>query len=183
MKNLYIVLVSIIVFIGAVITALSFGNNDANVLDDLGVQDLTTEELVIELDSRILDGNVYSSSITGEYLSVSTSNDSKEIEIPDGLFYLSFAPYIENTHTCGTHNLVTCRGELKNEEFSVLIEDTEGNVIYDDLMTSFDSGFVGIWLPSNMELSITVSQNGLSASESITTNQDSYTCLTTLQLK
>jgi len=105
------------------------------------------------------------------------------LDIPEDKFYLSFAPYIDNTHTCGTHNLVTCRGELKNESFNVLIEDSNGNIIVDQVMTSFDSGFIGIWLPDDMDLSITVSQDGLEATKSISTYEYSDTCLTTLQLQ
>ena len=183
MKKVYLFSLALIGLFSAIILSLTLGNNDSNILEDLGLKNLTTEEIILELDSKILDGDVYSSSVTGEYLLISTGSESLKLDIPEDKFYLSFAPYIDNTHTCGTHNLVTCRGELKNESFNVLIEDTNGNVIVDEVMTSFDSGFIGIWLPADMDLSITVSQDGLEATKNISTYEYSDTCLTTLQLQ
>jgi len=45
-----------------------------------------------------------------------------------------------------------------------------------------ENGFVGVWLPRNMNASIEVLYNGLSAQTSISTFSGSNTCLTTLQL-
>ena len=120
MDKKFLILAAVIVAISVTLVVLSLKGNNEVILKDLGLEDLTTEEIVLELDSLTLDGDIYSSSINGNYLTISTSSNSTKLDIPDDKFYLSFAPYLENTHECYTHNLVSCSGELKNQTFDVL---------------------------------------------------------------
>ncbi|MGS8594000.1 CueP family metal-binding protein, partial [Salmonella enterica subsp. enterica serovar Infantis] len=50
-------------------------------------------------------------------------------------------------------------------------------------MQSYRNGFIGVWLPRNMEGTLEVSYNGQTASHAIATRDDSQTCLTELPLR
>ncbi|MBJ4296199.1 CueP family metal-binding protein, partial [Salmonella enterica subsp. enterica serovar Typhimurium] len=50
-------------------------------------------------------------------------------------------------------------------------------------MQSYRNGFIGVWLPRNMEGTLEVSYNGKTASHAIATSDDSQTCLTELPLR
>ena len=111
------------------------------------------------------------------------SQQQVELELPNGKFYLSFAPYVNQTHPCANHNLVTCRGELKNKSFEVKIVDSQTNtVIIEKTIISSSNGFAGIWLPINKRYQITVSYENFSATDEVSTFTTSNTCLTTLKL-
>ncbi|MDO5634727.1 MAG: CueP family metal-binding protein [Micrococcus sp.] len=109
---------------------------------------------------------------------------SAELALPMGEFYLSFAPYERQTHECFFHSLTTCLGEMRNEEFAVNIFDkASGETLVEDNMTSYDNGFIGLWLPADRELTLVViTPEGKSAEQTISTAEDAPTCLTTLQL-
>ena len=58
-----------------------------------------------------------------------------------------------------------------------------GETIVDETLTSFDNGFIGLWLPKGIEAELSVQYEGKSASAGISTiSDDDATCLTTLQL-
>jgi hypothetical protein len=100
-------------------------------------------------------------------------------ELPKDKFYLSFAPYINQTHPCGFHSLSSCQGELVNQQVHAVIKDSEGNEIVNSDLTTMENGFIGVWLPSDIKATVTVSYNGLVAQAPIATFADSETCLTT----
>lgn len=103
--------------------------------------------------------------------------------LPKDKFYLSFAPYISQTHPCGTHSLTTCQGELVNQEIHAVITDKEGKEIVNSDLTTMANGFVGVWLPRNIDGTVRVSFDGKVAQTQISTYAGSNTCLTTaLQL-
>lgn len=104
--------------------------------------------------------------------------------MPEDRFYLSVAPYIEQTHECYFHSLTTCTGELQNADVHVTVTDaTSGEVVLDEDLTTEANGFVGIWLPRGIEANLTVTYEDASATTAISTVTDSdATCLTTMQL-
>ncbi|MGC3955374.1 MAG: CueP family metal-binding protein [Propionicimonas sp.] len=105
------------------------------------------------------------------------------LPIPDGQFYLSFAPYLSQTHDCHFHSLTTCVGELQNTDVQVKVTDAAGDVLVDEGLRTFDNGFLGVWLPRGVDATLTVTHDGHTASTPITTKGDqAATCLTTLQL-
>jgi hypothetical protein len=106
------------------------------------------------------------------------------LPMPADEFYVSFAPYVSRTHDCHFHSLTTCVGELQNAEVSVKItDDATGEVLVDDSLTTFDNGFVGLWLPRGIDATVTVEHDGKTASSPITTKGDeAATCVTTLHL-
>ncbi len=116
-------------------------------------------------------------------LTDTASGAEATLDIPDDAFYLSIAPYINGTHECFYHSLTTCKGELGGQEVHVTITDkATGEVLVDETGPTFDNGFVGFWLPRDVEATLQVEHEGHSASADIGTGPDDPTCLTTLQL-
>lgn len=148
-----------------------------------GLAGKTVEQIVDVIDrspqARPLP---YSASITSKELKL--SDGQQQYSYPLGnTFYLSFAPYIQQTHPCFNHSLSGCQGELATTAFDVKITDKAGNVIIQKTLNSHQNGFVGVWLPRNIEGTIDVTYQGRMASSPFATYDDSQTCMTTLQLK
>lgn len=117
-------------------------------------------------------------------LSTGDTDEVSVVDLPDDEFYLSVAPYLTQTHECYFHSLTTCRGELAGEQIRVTITDRDtGTVLVDELTKTFDNGFVGFWLPSDVDASVRVEYQQYAASEEISTGPDDPTCLTTVRLE
>ncbi|WP_068781489.1 CueP family metal-binding protein [Paenibacillus sp. GM2] len=130
-------------------------------------------------------GNIedQSASINSTQLIVTKQDNSQlTYALPKDEFFVSIAPYIEQTHPCATHSLTGCQGELMNEEFEIYIEDHEGNVIRDETITSNSHGFIDLWLPRDQEYRITITQNGKTVKSDFSTFESDDTCITTMQL-
>src|SRR5690625_5779382 len=71
-----------------------------------------------------------SASITSKQLII-TDSDGREstYELPNDEFFVSIAPFINETHPCMDHSLTGCQGELVEEEHDIDIEDYEGKVM------------------------------------------------------
>lgn len=124
-----------------------------------------------------------SASITSDELIVTDVNDEKTTyELPENEFFVSIAPYVETTHPCEIHNLTSCQGELVEEEFDVYIEDTEGNVVMDETVTSMENGFIDLWLPKDETFHVVIEHGEKVAEQEITTFAGDDTCITTMQL-
>lgn len=104
------------------------------------------------------------------------------VPMPADEFYLSFAPYVSQTHDCFYHSLTTCVGEQQNEDVHVTITQDDGTVLVDEDATTFDNGFYGVWLPRDIKATLKVEVAGKSASATIGTGPEDLTCLTTLPL-
>jgi hypothetical protein len=138
---------------------------------------------VQKLDNTTSDPSGLRASITSDYLILSDDSGEVRVTLPKDKFYLSFAPYISQTHPCGTHSLTTCQGELVNQEIHAVITDKEGKEIVNSDLTTMANGFVGVWLPRNIDGTVRVSFDGKVAQTQISTYAGSNTCLTTaLQL-
>ncbi|PKL01334.1 MAG: hypothetical protein CVV56_01670 [Tenericutes bacterium HGW-Tenericutes-1] len=176
-----IIPIALIVIIGSLLTYF-LKNNSNKILSEYDLLGLSVTEMVDSLEAQTIDRDEMVASISATELTISTEDSVLKYSIPDDLFYLSFAPYITKTHPCGTHNLVTCRGELKNQSFDILIVDQIGNVLVDDTLISHDNGFVGVWLPRDIQGTIYITYGQWSVTKSIQTFDDSFTCLTDLLL-
>lgn len=146
---------------------------------------LTTPELIDHLDR--LGGadrpNDLIASVRVDHLLLSDGEQEFELGLPDDDFYLSFAPYVNQSHDCFYHSLTTCQGELTDEPVDVTIVDkATGEVLVDEQATTFANGFVGYWLPRDIDATLQVSYGDLSAETDFSTGEDGATCLTTLQL-
>lgn len=152
-----------------------------------GLEGRELRELVDELDRTPLDqrSQEFASSITSETLILSDQNQQTvEIPLPEDFVYVSVAPYIAQTHECYNHNLTGCVGELQNEEITVsLIDSATGEAVLDEVVQTYDNGFVGFWVPRNLEGTLTITHDGLRASEDFSTvGTGARTCITTMQL-
>ncbi|MBM6544579.1 CueP family metal-binding protein [Janibacter sp. YIM B02568] len=123
-------------------------------------------------------------SVRPDVLVVSNSKEGVEHELPmpEERFYLSVAPYVDGTHDCFFHSLTTCRGEMSEEEIDVRIETADGEVLVDETRRTFDNGFVGFWLPRDVEATITLARGDERGSATVTTGDEDLTCLTTVRL-
>src|SRR5699024_3649320 len=85
-------------------TGQSEGGVSANDIKDL-VNDNTVDNL--EPDSA---------SITSHELVVEEDNEELVYELPEEEFFVSIAPFINETHECAVHSLPGCQGELVEQE-------------------------------------------------------------------
>lgn len=122
-------------------------------------------------------------SITSKQLIVTDSNkDELAYSLPENEFFVSIAPFINETHPCTIHSLTGCQGELVDKDFVVYIEDTEGNVILDETMNSGANGFIDLWLPREKNYSVKITHDGKQVESEISTFENDGTCITTMQL-
>lgn len=178
-----LIMIGALVFYGATSQADVPTNKNEAILKKFGLEGLSIKDSVNKLDSATDEADGLSASITGTMLTLYDNDEAYEFQLPEDEFYLSFAPYVNSVHPCTIHNLVTCRGELMGEEFKITIIQKDGTVIMDQKVRSLDTGFIGVWLPRNIEAELSVEYNGLSVKHLISTFADSDTCLTTpLQL-
>ena len=159
----------------------------SKVLASHGLADLEATEIVDTLDATPLaerPTDLLASVRPSEIVLTSADGSETTMPLPKDKFYLSFAPYIDQTHDCYFHSLTTCTAELSNKDFDVTITDTAtGEAVVNETLTSFDNGFIGVWLPKGIEAELSIQYEGKSASTGISTvADDDATCLTTLQL-
>lgn len=139
------------------------------------------KQLVSELSSRSTTAE--SASISSTQLTVENAGNALTYNLPADEFFVSIAPYLEKTHPCATHNLVGCQGEMVGQEFSVTIEDSEGNSVMNHrTMKSQPNGFIDLWLPRDQTYRVTIEQDGKIAKSEVSTFEDNDTCVTTMQL-
>lgn len=151
-------------------------------LKTLGLDSLTSEEILAQLaDGRIVPSG-YAVSVYDDKLVVITEDNQFELPMPEDYFYLSVAPYINQTHPCLIHSATGCQGEMVNETIHIEFVDTDGFVILSKIVTTQSNGFIDLWLPRDKEGTLTVRYNDLSASRTLSTYHDDPTCETTLKL-
>jgi len=182
MKTKYILIPAIVLFLFSLtLWMLQFRAGD-ELLKRYGISELTLREKIAYLENSVDDREKVTAGVTGTSLIVTLEGKEFQFRLPTDEFYLSVAPYIDQTHPCGIHSLVTCKGELTDTAFDVTVVDENDTVILSGTYTSYANGFIGVWLPKNKTLRITVTYQGLSATSLVTTNLTSNTCLTTLRL-
>nr|WP_145406259.1 CueP family metal-binding protein [Paenibacillus xylanexedens] len=125
-----------------------------------------------------------SASISATTLTVTeTGNKETTYTLPENEFFLSIAPYVQQTHPCEIHSLTGCQGEMVNEEFMVTIHDSEGNTFMkDEVLKSGANGFMDLWVPRDRTYLIRIVQDGKVAEKQLSTYPDDQTCITTMQL-
>ncbi|MDF2806809.1 MAG: hypothetical protein K0S43_1755 [Cellulosimicrobium sp.] len=105
------------------------------------------------------------------------------VPLPEDAFYLSVAPFVDGTHECFYHSLTTCQGELADQPVSVTVVDAAtGEVLVEEDTTLGANGFVGYWLPRDVDAELRVEHEGRVGTTTVSTGADDPTCLTTLQL-
>ncbi|WP_127125572.1 CueP family metal-binding protein [Georgenia sp. SYP-B2076] len=122
-------------------------------------------------------------SVRTDELLLSDGTRELSLELPADRFYLSVAPYADQTHECFYHSLTTCHGELGGEDVQVrIVDDATGEVLLDEARTTFENGFTGFWLPRGIDGTITVTHDGRTGEARFSTDADGATCVTTLQV-
>ena len=122
-------------------------------------------------------------SITSTQLIVTDANNNEiTYGLPEDEFFISIAPYINETHPCKDHSLTGCQGELVKKEIDVFIENEKGEVIIDKTVETLENGFIDFWLPRNEAFVVKMSYDGKSIIGDLTTFEEDGTCVTTLQL-
>lgn len=164
----------------ALVTLLAGCSNES--LADYGLDGMTGKEILTQLATGDLVPDGYHVSVYDHELVVITENNEFTLPMPDDEFYLSVAPYETVTHGCTFHSATGCRGELKEEVFHVRFELNDGTVVLDQEMTSLGNGFIDLWLPRDVEGTLTITQDDLMASKLISTASGNPTCETTMQL-
>ncbi|MEK4701912.1 CueP family metal-binding protein [Solibacillus sp. FSL R7-0668] len=139
------------------------------------------KELVEDYSARTITAK--SASITSKQLLVTDNNGNEQAyELPKDEFFVSIAPYINETHPCENHSLTGCQGEMVSEQFDVYIEDTEGNVLVDDTLKTEANGFIDLWLPRQQSFQIKIEHQGKTVESEFSTFENDGTCITTMQL-
>lgn len=149
------------------------------------LEGLTAADAVDVLEAVPMDERVaeFSASVHPQALMLTdAAGEETEMPFPAGQFHLSIAPYVDQTHDCYFHNLMTCHGELGGHTFEVTVADAEGAVIFEDTMVAEDNGYVGFWLPAGIQASVTVRDGDRVGTAEIATGPDDLTCLTSLRL-
>ncbi len=177
--------VSFLVVLGAAsaLTAWSFQKTESAFLRRNGLYGLSVKEMVEKLDRIDNEKPDLSASVTSQKLILSDAVSAYDFDLPEDEFYLSVAPYETTTHPCSIHSLISCNGEKDNEAFAVHVHNVDTNeTILESNYVTGEKGFLGLWLPRNVNAMITVTQDALSASGAIRTFDGDPTCLTTLHL-
>ncbi len=122
-------------------------------------------------------------SITPQQLIVTAKDGSQTAyNLPKDEFFVSIAPYINETHPCTNHSLTGCKAELANKEFKLYIKDEDGNVLRDEMVTAQSNGFIDLWLPRNKTYQMKIELDGKKVESGLSTFNDDPTCITTMQL-
>lgn len=156
------------------------------VLDRYGLTDMDARGVIERLDTMPVaerpDTLLASVQPTELVLTDTAAGSIATLPMPDEQFYLSVAPYEDQTHDCLFHSLTTCLGEMAGEPVDITVTDETGRTVVDETRTAYDNGFVGLWLPRDLTGTLTVEHDGKSSTVPIATGDDDLTCLTTAHL-
>ena len=166
-------------------TQAASAEQTAALLAEYGLTGMDAQDSIEHLDR--LGGDERPSdlmaSIRTDELLLAADGVETTLDMPEDSFYVSIAPYLTQTHDCFFHSLTTCQGELVGADVQVtVVDDVTGETVVDEETTTYENGFVGLWLPREMTGTLTVTHDGASVESPISTTADSATCLTTLKL-
>ncbi len=148
-------------------------------LDGMSVVEIVDTLEAIPVDEQ---PTAFTASVRPGSLLLADDDGEEERAMPAGVFHLSVAPYVDGTHDCFFHSLTTCRGELGGRTLEVAVTASDGTVLFDETVIAEDNGYVGLWLPSDIDATLRVSDGERSGEIGISTGPDDLTCLTSLQL-
>ncbi|SDS25323.1 hypothetical protein SAMN04489752_1308 [Brevibacterium siliguriense] len=161
------------------------GSAEALLADlDLGDEDVT--EVIDRLDRLPVEERPADlmASVQPDELVLTDGQREATMALPEGRSYVSIAPFVDATHDCFYHSLTTCLGEMSGEDVDVVITDSAtGETVVDESTTTFDNGFVGFWVPSDVTGTIEVTAAGKTGATEFSTRSDGPTCVTDLKLK
>lgn len=164
----------------------SAASTDA-LLQPLGLDGLPVTEVIDRLDALPVNerpADLIASIRPDALVLTDQAGAEAQLPMPKDRFYLSIAPYVEQTHECHFHSLTTCLGELGNSDVSVTVTDAAtGKTVVDEQRTTADNGFLGVWVPRGPEYTVRIERDGAAAETRVNTDSaEAATCLTTMQL-
>lgn len=168
-------------------SSVSSQTSEREFLADHGLSGLDARQVIERLDTMPVADRPTDllASVQPEAL-VLTDDQEREtrLRLPEDEVYISIAPYRDQTHDCYFHSLTTCLGELASEEVQVTLTGADGEVIIDEARQTYDNGFIGLWVPRDTEVTLTIEHEGQEANAKISTmNDDDPTCITTMRLQ
>ena len=119
-------------------------------LESVGLDGLTGKEILVGVADGSIEMTGFGLSVYDDELIVLIDSEKLSVEMPEDEFFLSVAPYENDTHTCLIHSATGCSGELKNESFYVEFIDEDGNVLLSEMMSTMGNGFIDLWLPRDI---------------------------------
>jgi hypothetical protein len=145
----------------------------------------TVGELIDELQAQPIadrpDGLM--ASVRVDALLLSAGGNEVSVPLPTDEFHLSVAPYLDSTHECFYHSLTTCVGELGDTTLHVTItDDADGAVLIDDDVITYNNGFFDVTLPTDRDITLTITDGEHTAEVPLGTRDDDPTCVTSIQL-
>ena len=155
-------------------------------LADLDLADEDVAVVIDHLDRLPVDERPTElmASVQPDELVLTDGQQEATMALPEGKSYVSIAPFVDETHDCFYHSLTTCLGEMSGKDVDVVITDSAtGDTVVDESTTTFDNGFVGFWVPSDITGTIEVTADGRTGSTEFSTRSDGPTCVTDLKLK
>lgn len=156
---------------------------ESPLLAEHGLQGLSATQIVETLDASTDPRPLaLGASVKPGEVMLTDGTEDVVLELPEDKFYVSIAPFVDSTHECYFHSLGTCQGELTEESVQVMITDAGGDVLVDEEVTTGTNGFAGFWLPRDISGTIEIEHEGRTGSVDFTTDDESPTCITTLQL-
>ncbi|ADU47308.1 hypothetical protein Intca_0767 [Intrasporangium calvum DSM 43043] len=167
---------------GAPAAAAVAGSEAEAILAKLGMSGRSATDVVTGLDQATDRNKDIFASVRYDKLVLKDGGTETEVALPGDKFYLSVAPYVNQTHDCFYHSLTTCTGELAGQDVDVKIVDSAGKTLVEGPQKIYANGFVGFWLPRDIKGTITVTQAGRTATSAISTDKEAATCLATLKL-
>lgn len=155
-----------------------------DLLQAYGLADMDAVEMIDHLDRVPLAerSTDLTASVMPEQLVLATAEEELALNLPEDSFYVSIAPFVNQTHECRYHSLTTCVGELGEEDIHVTVTDDSGEVLVDEQRTTFDNGFVGVWVPADTSGTIEISYADMTGTTDFASDDDAATCITDLQL-
>ncbi|WP_404405054.1 CueP family metal-binding protein [Jeotgalibacillus malaysiensis] len=169
--------VFVVLILSIVLAGCSSDSENSSSADD----EFDIKRLIKDFSTREVSAE--QASINGKELIVNEEDGSENVyDISNEDFFVSIAPYENQTHPCTFHSLTGCQGEMVEETFNVYVEDEEGNVVIDEEMTTYENGFIDLWLPRDKTYNVKIGHNGKSTEAQISTYEDDATCITTMQL-
>ena len=178
MKKVIILITVLSVFFLAGCTSAT----DEEIIDDLGFTGLDAKGILTLVSAGGFDFNDVNISVTDSELSIITMDNTISYNMPENEFYMSVAPYINMTHGCLYHSATGCTGEIFEETFHIFLVDSDGNIIIDDDYDSLQNGFIDLWLPRDIEGTLTITYGELTTTKEISTYSGDPTCETTMKL-
>src|SRR5690606_18265609 len=126
--------------------------DDDGVLTRYELDGLSGKEIVERLDtSTEARPLAFGASVLRDDVVIDDGSAEVAVSLPADEQYVAVAPFVSTTHDCYYHSLATCQGELSGAEVEVTITGEDGEVLVDEVIDTYANGFVGFWLPRDID--------------------------------